>query len=159
MLAHKKEHVIFLSVAEKWMCQLHARAKSRLLFELHDQGGRQRVAGVSTTTPIFKNLFYKNVQKIRGKMQSRATWLFLIRFLLTAIKSKCMYSYTIIIKKRKLELSIFIKLFPPPTNMNRVLLINNRSKLSLIKSRLMHRRRAAKNTTTTELNQTFTSIY
>ena len=58
----------------------------------------------------------------------------------------------IIIKKRKLELSIFIKLFPPPTNMNRVLLINNRSKLSLIKSRLMHRRRAAKNTTTTELN-------
>ena len=85
-------------------------------------------------------------------MQSRATWLFLIRFLLTAIKSKCMYSYTIIIKKRKLELSIFIKLFPPPTNMNRVLLINNRSKLSLIKSRLMHRRRAAKNTTTTELN-------
>ena len=83
-------------------------------------------------------------------MQSRATWLFLIRFLLTAIKSKCMY--TIIIKKRKLELSIFIKLFPPPTNMNRVLLINNRSKLSLIKSRLMHRRRAAKNTTTTELN-------
>ena len=55
-------------------------------------------------------------------------------------------------KKRKLELSIFIKLFPPPTNMNRVLLINNRSKLSLIKSRLMHRRRAAKNTTTTELN-------
>ena len=84
-----------------------------------------------------------------NQMQSRATWLFLIRFLLTAIKSKCMY---IIIKKRKLELSIFIKLFPPPTNMNRVLLINNRSKLSLIKSRLMHRRRAAKNTTTTELN-------
>ena len=74
-------------------------------------------------------------------MQSRATWLFLIRFLLTAIKSKCMY---IIIKKRKLELSIFIKLFPPPTNMNRVLLINNRSKLSLIKSRLMQRRSAAK---------------
>ena len=64
-------------------------------------------------------------------------------------QSVCTY---IIIKKRKLELSIFIKLFPPPTNMNRVLLINNRSKLSLIKSRLMHRRRAAKNTTTTELN-------
>ena len=45
MLAHKKEHVIVLSVAEKWMCQLHARAKSKLLFELHDQGGRGSLEG------------------------------------------------------------------------------------------------------------------